>query len=223
MSNNITETGLKVLNSCSSVVSTKNLRKGDLLVYIKNIDRSKGKKYIFKVEDIKYEENPELYTVCIRNICKNEGPWMWLSTKTIPFVKYEEVKERGVLAGAALHDIFLQKAISVITEESKETMRFDISSVERYPSEMPQFFISETTKYTNEKETKMSIKLETKTYFNGTDVTNMSDNDIFEAISMVEDEADKLEIVMTKSNKLSKRIKELNEIAEKLADIVDAR
>lgn len=72
-------------------------------------------------------------------------------------------------------------------------------------------------------EQNMNIKIESRTFVNGRDIKDYSDNQLFDLISEAEAEARRLEAIETKPAKLTARIEELKTGAKALADAVDAR
>lgn len=73
------------------------------------------------------------------------------------------------------------------------------------------------------KDTAMTIKIESKTFFNGQDIANFTDDQLFGHISQAENEIKKLEAIETKPKKLEKKIADLKEGINALAAAIDAR
>ena len=81
----------------------------------------------------------------------------------------------------------------------------------------------ETTNFNKRKKTMKPIKVETRTFIDDVDTTNISDEEVFAQIAKMEDEATALSKIKTPSVKIAKRIKRLNKSAVKLAKFVDNR
>ncbi|WP_374335452.1 hypothetical protein [Methyloversatilis sp.] len=64
---------------------------------------------------------------------------------------------------------------------------------------------------------------ETRHFVNGRDVTNMTDNELIEAIRRLENEIADLKTVKTKSKAITKKIEELGDMLSKTVEILDAR
>ena len=76
---------------------------------------------------------------------------------------------------------------------------------------------------TNNKEEKTMSTFETKQFFNGTDVSTMSDSAIFSAIGDLERDIRHLEAIETESKAIEKRINELLGVIANLVEVVDNR
>ena len=83
---------------------------------------------------------------------------------------------------------------------------------------------SSSTPQPLEKEIIMAVvNIETKTYVRGTDVTQMSDADLWNAVRLIEAEIDALDKTKTKSKKLEDHIAALKADIEAINALVDAR
>jgi hypothetical protein len=73
------------------------------------------------------------------------------------------------------------------------------------------------------KDTSMTIKIESKTFFNGVDLATYTDDQLFGKISEAEKEVERLEAIVAKPKKLVKKIQELKDGIDALAAAIDAR
>lgn len=86
--------------------------------------------------------------------------------------------------------------------------------------------IAEQNAYYNKpttKDTTMTIKIETKTFLNGSDISGFTEAALFIQLSEAEREIEKLKAIKTQSKKIAARIAELEQGCIDLATAIDAR
>lgn len=69
----------------------------------------------------------------------------------------------------------------------------------------------------------VNIKIETKTFFNGADISTMTDDALFDNIQRAENEIQRLENIKTKPKRLTKKIEELQAGLKQLVEVLDSR
>lgn len=81
----------------------------------------------------------------------------------------------------------------------------------------------QTTEPTDNQENNMTLNIETKTFINGVDASQLTDAQIFDRIARIELEIDKLGNIRAKSTKLQHAMDMLRKDVDDLVAFVDAR
>lgn len=230
-----------------SEVKVASLAIGDKLVY-KGASND-AKKRVFKVHYVSSNfctDGTYTYNVgVIDTLDKKEKVWVFSDVPAdgnILFVylsdfilKIKSFNEEGISEEIQLKDVFSEGTIDTIHPIGTAQ---PINSIEKARQVMAEKYKDNTidparyfaihkddfsNKLKNRKEKTMSVTFETKDYFNNYDVSQMTDSEVFEAISSVEEEMARLDKISTPSEKLDNRLAELQDIATKLSKIVDER